>query len=360
MKRLIPALLALCLLLCACTSKVPAGTTAPAATKPTSATTPSSEPSTDPSNDPTDPPVLYRHPLNGRPLDEPFTGRLAAFSINNANHAMPQHSVSQADVLYEICVEGGVTRCLAIFSQLSDVDRIGSIRSARTYFISLSMAYNAVLVHSGMSTFAGNMFATTGWEHVNADPTAFFRDAERKAAGYIHEDTHFTTGELILDCLEKNFNMTASENAYYGFDFVDEQTLNGESAKKIQVNFGPSGYVKTTNLTYNPDTNTYAAYQHGQDYIDGNNEEVLHFTNVLVLQAVRTHTGASSGNVYHQLTGENTGYYACGGEIVPIKWSRAAERDNFTYTLEDGTPLTMLPGTTYIGVVPATSPVDYE
>lgn len=359
MKRLIPLLLIFSLLLCGCNGAEEAPTTTAAPT--TEATTaPTTEPTEAPTEAPTEPVPTFRHPLNGSMLEEPFTGRLAAFSINNANHAMPQHSISQADVLYEICVEGGVTRCLAIFSDLSEVERIGSLRSARTYFISLSMAYNAVLVHSGLSTFAANKFNATGWDHVNDDSKAYYRDPERKSAGYIVEDTQFTTGERISEYLQKTFEMTASADANYGFIFEDELKLDGETAKKIQVNFGPSGYVKTTNFTYNAETNTYAAYQHGKDYIDGNTDEVLNFTNVLVLQAVRTHTGSSAGNVLHQLTGENSGYYACGGKIVPIKWSREEETDHFTYTLEDGTPLTMRPGTTYIGVVPATSPVDFE
>lgn len=360
MKRLIPFLLTLAVLLCGCTSAEETPTTAATTAATTEATEPSTEATVPETTAPAPSTATYRHPLNGSMLEEPFTGRLVSFSINNADHAMPQHSVSQADVVYEICVEGGVTRCLAIFSDFEDVGRIGSLRSARTYFVSLSRAYNAVFCHSGASVFAADLLNATGWNHINDEHGAYYRDPDRKGAGYLHEDTQFTTGEKISACLEKNYDMTAPADADYGFHFVDEQDLKGEKAESIQVNFGPKGYVKTTKFTYNSETNTYAAYQHGADYVDGNTDEVLNFTNILVLQAVRTHSGASAGNVFHQLTGENTGYYACGGKIVPIKWSRAGEDDNFTYTLEDGTPLTMLPGTTYIGVVPATSPVNYK
>ena len=354
MKRLIPALLALCLLLCACNgAEAPATTTAaPTADAPTVATSEATVPTT------TEPPVVYRHPLTGAELEEPFTGRVTTFTINNIAAAMPQHGTSQADVIYEVTVEGGATRCLALFTNLSEVGPIGSVRSARTYFISISRAYNAAFVHSGKSAYAQDVFNTGVIEHIDADPTAFYRDAARRSAGYAIEHTHFTTGEKILSVLESKFDMTAPADANYGFNFVDEQDLGGETAKTVTVNFGKSG-GKTTKFVYDELSGDYAAYQHGKEYQDGNFNEQLHFENVLVIEAKRTGI-AGAPNVRHELVGENSGYYINGGKIVPIKWTRAAEDQPFSYTLEDGTPLTMVPGKTYVNVVPVDSPVVYE
>lgn len=353
MKQLIPALLALCLLLCACNgAEAPATTTAAPTTEATEPTTEATVPTT------TEPPVIYRHPLTGAQLEEPFTGRVVTFTINNIAPAMPQHGVSQADVIYEVTVEGGATRCLALFTNLSEVGPIGSVRSARTYFISLSRAYNAAFVHSGKSAFAQQDFNSGVVDHVDADPAAFYRDSARRSAGYAIEHTHFTTGEKILAVLENRFDMTAPADANYGFNFVDEQTLSGETAKNVTVNFS-KGNGKTTKFAYDELTGDYAASQHGRDYIDGNFNEQLHFENILVLEAVRTGISGAP-NVRHQLVGENTGYYISGGKITPIKWTRASEDAPFSYTLADGTPLTMTPGRTYIGIVPVGSPVVYE
>ena len=354
MKRLIPALLALCLLLCACNGAEAPATTTAAPTETTAA--PTTEATTVSTT--TDPSIIYRHPLTGAQLEEPFTGRIATFTINNIAAAMPQHGTSQADVIYEVTVEGGATRCLALFTNLSEVGAIGSIRSARTYFISISRAYNAAFVHSGKSAYAQDVFNTGVIEHIDADPTAFYRDSARRNAGYAIEHTHFTTGEKILAVLESKFDMTAPADANYGFNFVDEQDLGGETAKTVTVNFGKSG-GKTTKFVYDELSGDYAAYQHGKEYQDGNFNEQLHFENVLVIEAKRTGI-AGAPNVRHELVGENSGYYINGGKIVPIKWTRAAEDQPFSYTLEDGTPLTMTPGKTYVNVVPEGSPVVYE
>lgn len=148
MKRKIALLLMLCLMLCACGKKETEPTTVPT-TEPTTA--PTTKPTTEPTTAPTEPPVLYRHPLTGAPLEQPWSGQAVAVVINNLKKAMPQKGVSQADLFYEVEVEGDITRCLAIFTDLSKVADIGPVRSARTAFNSLAVSYGAPLVHCGGS-----------------------------------------------------------------------------------------------------------------------------------------------------------------------------------------------------------------
>jgi hypothetical protein len=60
------------------------------------------------------------------------------------------------------------------------------------------------------------------------------------------------------------------------------------------------------------------------------------------------------------LVGSGKGYFACGGKIVPILWSRNTETAPFVYTLEDGTPVELGIGKTYVGIIPKGSPVEYK
>ncbi len=78
----------------------------------------------------TEPVVLYRHPLTGAPLDAPWSGQVVAVMMNNLKKAMPQKGVGSVDILYEIEVEGDITRCLAVYTDLDKVADIGPIRSA--------------------------------------------------------------------------------------------------------------------------------------------------------------------------------------------------------------------------------------
>ena len=95
-------------LLCACTP-AGAGDTPPETT--TEATT---ETTTETTTVATDPPVLYRNPLNGEPMKQAYAGRPVAVVVNNLKQALPQQGISQADIIYEIEAEGGITRMMAL------------------------------------------------------------------------------------------------------------------------------------------------------------------------------------------------------------------------------------------------------
>ena len=88
---------------------------------------------------------------------------------------------------------------------------------------------------------------------------------------------------------------------------------------------------------------------------DGNTGDSVPFKNVLVLKTKLTFDGDGS-HVYMELVGKGDGFLARDGQYVPIQWSRASEDDHFTFTLEDGTPVTFGVGKTFVSVLPTRSP----
>lgn len=365
MKKLICLILALCLLLCGCGGS--GETTATTTEATTEATTePTTEATTEPTEATTEPVVLYTSPLTGMPLSEPMTNRPYAVVLNNINVAQPLHGLSQADVLFEIVAEGGgsITRCLGIFSDIEQVTKIGSIRSARTYLIDLANSMNAIFVHAGGSTYAyselnaGAINNLDGLKYGNY----FYRDQERKNAGYALEHTLFSSGDRLVELTgTKGYKTGYDEPIDYGFQFSDAVELTGESAKRIEMHFSGKG-GKGTIFAYEEATGLYIASQKfgskAQDWIDGNTETPISFKNVITMFAKTTSN--SEGRMFATLTGEGTGYYACNGKYVPIKWSRSSDTDPFTYTLEDGTPITLGVGNTYVGVLSTKSPITFE
>lgn len=374
MKRIFAILLALCLLLSACMAQpqptepateppqVTEEPTEPPTTAPPLTEAPTDPPATEEPTEPTDPPIVYPNPLTGEENGKPATDRTFAVVINNIRQAVPQHGVSQADMIIEVLAEGGVTRCMALFTDLSDVEKLGSIRSARTYFISLAQAFDSILVHVGGSSQAYSDFRTTGWPHLDALTGSagayFYRDQDRLNSGYAYEHTLFTTGPMILNFAEKRKMDTVREDGVdYGLTFAkDAAPLEGEAAVDIDVRFRKGG--KLTNLVYNEETGKYDSFEYDDQYIDGNTGEGMAFTNVLVLQAPMT-TDSDGYRVFYTLTGSGKGNFACGGKIIPIKWSRAGANSPFVFTLEDGTPLTLGQGTSYMAIVPNGSPLEY-
>ena len=318
----------------------------------------------------TEPPVLYRHPLNGEPLEEAWAGRPTAVVINNIKDALPHYGVSDADIFYEVETESGITRCLAIFDDIETVGTVGPIRSSRTFFNNIALSYDAPIVHCGGSVRGRNAgYEDSGnkidsWAHLDAtyyEGSYFFRDENRYYnQGYNWEHTLFSNGEkLSKGLVKREISEPTDRSCDFGLQFDDEVILSGETAKSVKVTFRGG---KTTSFAYDGATGLYNASQYGSEYIDAATGETMTFKNVMVLYTDQwfRHDGEYPRS-YYTLDGTGDGYLAIDGQIVPIKWSRDGLRSNFAYTLADGTPITLAAGTTYIAVADMNgTPIAYE
>ena len=296
----------------------------------------------------------YTNPLTGEDSKKDFSEtRPYCVMLNNIEVAQPQCGISKADIIYEALVEGSCTRMMAIFSDISDADVLGSMRSTRPYYVQLALAYDGILVHAGGSEQAYSDIQTYDVDNIDgvrgsyADQV-FYRDSSRMSKGYEH--SLFTTGTNVADHVKSASIRTKHDQAMdYGLSFVEDGTpSNGSAASNIVVSFDKG---KTTTFTYDTADGNYTSKQFNSTYTDGNNDVAPQFTNVLVLFAdVSTLDDAGRRSVNLETTG--TGYFACGGMSVPIKWSHSGTGENFQYTLSDGSALNLGIGKTYVCIVP--------
>ena len=306
------------------------------------------------------------NPLTGLPMESEYeTLRPVAVMFNNLKAAQPQLGVGQADVIYEVPAEGGITRMLGLFQTLDGVGNLGSIRSTRPYYLELALGHDALLVHAGGSPDAYKKIRSWDVDNMDGvrggtDAEIFWRDPERKKkAGFEH--SLLTSGEAVQEYLDGDHYRTEHKEGYaYQQAFTEDGTpRNGTDAAKITVNFST---YKTGIFTYDPELIQYVASQYGSPYIDGNSGVQPGFTNVLVLEtSIYVVKGDTEGRLAVQLTGEGQGTYFCGGKAAPIHWSKADRNSQFVYINEDGSPLTMGAGTTYVCIIsPRTSTLSYE
>ena len=362
MKRLIALMLTLTLLLCGCGAKgEPAVTDAPAAVPETTAA-PTAEPTTEPTTVPTtEPAPVYVNPLNGEILDAPFTGRIFANTVSNLADNIPHVGVVKADMLIECYVNmDSVVRCLALFTDIDSVDAIGSTRSTRPMFNAIAQHYDLILSHAGGSDQALKDAKDRGVENFNIDAWAVastgasYRDKERKGA---YENTLYGIGSGIKAYAEaQGYPMTLERD--YGFSFTDDGTpAEGVEAKDISITLTYKKAQKETRMVYDESTGKYAFNQYGQVMTDLKTGEVEAFRNVIVMYADITTTG-----IYHiaDFTAGGTGYFACGGKLIPIPWSCAGDKEPFRFFTESGEPLELGRGSTYMAICTPESPVVCE
>ena len=100
----------------------------------------------------------------------------------------------------------------------------------------------------------------------------------------------------------------------------------------------PFSNYKTGTFTYDPEQQLYLVEEYGEPYIDGDTGEQVGVTNLVVVQTACRNTGDSLGHITVDLSGSGEGYFACGGKIVPITWSKQAPTGSFTTTAPTARP----------------------
>ncbi len=309
------------------------------------------------------PPLPYTNPLTGEGLEADVSGsRPVAIMLNNLKKALPQAGVSQADIIYEILAEGGITRMLAVFQSVENVGEIGTVRSARDYYVSLAYGHDAIFLHAGGSPQAYDAiqkWQLTALDCVNGpyEGTLFWRDAvRRKNAGLEH--SVLTSGEKIMELLPtySRVNPKHWEGYQCPLTFLAaNETASGDKADIITVQF--SSY-KTGVFTYDPKTRLYAIEEYDAPYIDANTGEQVQVKNVLVLHTdVSQIKGDSAGRLSVRTTGSGSGQFFCDGTMQDITWSRKDDSSPMVYTAANGKPLQLGVGKTYVNIIGGSSTV---
>ena len=299
------------------------------------------------------------NPLTGLECDASLVGqRPIGVMFNNIKDALPQIGLSKCDIIYEVLAEGGITRLEGLIFDYASVDNIGSIRSARPYYVNIARAYDAVYIHAGGSEEAYSLMASIKNDHFDGvrgnfsigSGNLFWRDQGRLNSGYNLEHTMFSRGSDVAIAIEKR-NVRAKLNdptfTAFNFDPAFESIGSGNSAKQITI---PHSNYYISKFDYDQATDAYYHTHYNTAHVDGGNGEQIHATNLFLLYTNQK-TVDSYGRRAVTLTGEGSGYYCNGGEYVEIVWKRASDDAPFMYYLADGTELNVEQGKSYVCLV---------
>lgn len=370
MKRFV-CLAMVVILLCGCSAAKPAATDpAEQLEQPTTlpVTQPTTEPATEPATEPTtEPAPVYYNPLNGQILEEPFSGRIYASTISNIPDALPHVGVTHADILMEMYVNGSIIRCLALYTEPEKAATIGSVRSTRLMFNDIVQHYDAVMFHAGGSSQvradAANRgiinFNVDAWEYQKTGISA--RDNNRKRfIGWEH--CLVLNGSAVKEFAEaQGIPATGNPEKDYGLIFAENAApADGEGADTVNIKFVYGKSNKTSILKYLPEL---GKYHYGGIYY----KEIMHtdevtgepevFDNVVVMV-----TDITTNGIYHtaDFVAGGTGYFACGGKIIPMQWTCDGEDQPFRFFRMDGTPLAFNQGSSYFAIVHPDSQITWE
>ncbi|MBQ5783060.1 MAG: DUF3048 domain-containing protein [Oscillospiraceae bacterium] len=334
----------------------------------------------DSSAEPTPTPRLYfPNPFTGEEKTSDFKEgqRAVAIMVNNISVCRPQRGLSDASILFESKVEGGITRFMAVFEDYTTLPDVGPVRSGRDQFLRWAMPWQMLYCHIGRSGITQTYIDTMEYNDYDLDgnhKNFVYRDQNRLAQGYASEHTAYTNAEELMKAIDKydyDMNKTYSEPL---FDFVDYdmegggwRELNGESAEEITV---VHSEVYRTYFDYDAASKKYMMSQYNgskkavEETIDENNGEQLGFENVFIAFAdISTYpypggnldkNGNDKGDPNYQkvdMSYGGIGYYFSNGKVEQIRWFKGGTMDRLRFTDMDENNLEINIGKSYIGFV---------
>lgn len=283
-------------------------------------------------------------------VNEESKSRPYAIMINNVEGARKlQSGLQDAYMVYELMVEGGITRYLALFLDQT-TERIGSIRSARHYYLDYALENDAIYVHHGYSPQAREDWSKLGVDRIEVnESTTGWRD---KSASKTYEFTLFTNIEKLGKGIqskrtEKNKDLLLN----YSVDNIDISQMEGAiPANKVDIKYSSN---TTTNYEYDTDNNIYLRSVNNKsqnDYVTG---KQLTVKNIIVYKVKYSNIqGDNKGRQTIDNVGNGTGYYISNGYAVPITWKKDSRSSATIYKYNNGKEIQVNDGNTFIQIMP--------
>jgi len=278
--------------------------------------------------------------------------RPIAIMVDNESGAWPQAGLQDAYLSYEIIVEGGISRILAIYKD-QDTSKIGPVRSARHYFLDYAIENDAIFTHFGFSPQAEadiKRFAVNNISGTQADGSAFARDTRIKG----WQNVFTSISSLTTKAKAKKYRITSDVDTLlnYSVEEVDlSSAVGAKAANTIRIDYSTSYYV---GYEYDAVSKSYKRYMKGNPHVDRVTGAQLTYKNIIVydVKNYALNDGSGKGRQGINNIGSGDGYYITDGYAIPIKWEKISRTSRTTYKDLAGNEIKVNDGNTFIHLQP--------
>lgn len=279
----------------------------------------------------------------------------ACVMIENAafSGVRPQSGLSAASVIYEVIVEGGITRLMAVYAG-EQADPIGPVRSARDTYLEFASEYNCAYIHAGGSYTAITAIPQLGIRDIDAlrESKWFWRDNNKFAPHDL-----FTNSTNLYEAIAKGHSWT-DEPTYDSWKFVDDEKITaGETANQVNILFGGSYNVT---YDYNVEGKYYERTNGGVTHTDSNTGKVLTTRNIIIQHVPEGEFIEGKGRVNFSVTGEGTVEIIRNGILTKGKWKKENRLSRTKFFTEDGEEISLARGNSWVEIVPDGYSVDWK
>ncbi len=324
---------------------------------------------TEPETEPQKEPVDGRIEIDGM-ISSYLTGEMVpvgignrrpvAVMMSNDKEAAPQYGINRAGVVYEAPVEGTMNRFMSVIEDYDDLERIGSVRSCRTYYTYFAREWDAIYAHYGQSTFAlpylDNLDNINGV--MGSGSGAFFRSKDKKAP-----HNAYTSAKLLEEAIDKlGYSQEYSDEyeaggGHFRFAAGDEE-INFEEGLSLGASKIYPGYqFNAPWFEYDEEDGLYHRYQYGKVHMG--DEGPIAVKNV-IFQYCPAANYATTLYLNINVHEDGYGYIFTNGRCMPFASRKDGEFGVTRYYDTEGNEIRLNKGKTWICIIRSSKFADTE
>lgn len=280
------------------------------------------------------------------PLSRPSAGkpqRPIAVMIENSRFSRPQSGLLAADYVFEMPVEGGITRFMAVYQdQVREVEELGPVRSARHYFVHQMPALDGIYAHCGGSTQGYAALKKDKVDHIDEIRSGwgFWRNKKRKAP----HNLYTKLANVVKQARKKGFRMETTSPLEVLPTLDQPRSKALDHYVDIQIPYYSKYKVR---YTYDPVTNEYARFINDEAHTDALADRQIAVENVVLVKTAMRKID-DYGRLDLELFGRGEATVFRGGERVDGFWIRQGKDSLMQIRDARGQPVAMNPGRTWI------------
>jgi len=301
--------------------------------------------------------------------DKVLNSRPFAIMVENTPDARPQSGLINADVVFEVVDESGITRFVAVFSSY-DSDLVGPVRSARPYYAEIARSFDPVYVFWGTAPIFYKVVENLGLDYLsplgdqsgNSSIAANFVDgngvdSKRDSSRVAPHNAYVFTPKLKELASKQGYKLEGGGQSSFHFKLDAPESDRGDISK-ITIDYSIPEYKSL--YEYDSKNNNYVKSVAGSPSTDRESGEQIAVNNVIVMVTDIKNSGDSSGHMIVRTTQEGEAFYFFDGKIVEGTWSRSSALDPFTFKDKNGNVVLFNRGHTWVGVISGIDRVDYQ
>jgi hypothetical protein len=303
-------------------------------------------------------PAEIPHLITGVMVERELANRRAvAVMVENSPAARPHVGLVSADIVFEAVSEGGITRFMPVYST-NYPEKVGPVRSARSYYLDYLSEYDAFYAHAGGSPTALARVREYGIKSYPHSADSYWREPR---AGVASEHTLFVNAAKIFQFGQEKRGWPGAHD-FASWPFKDPATTLGEEVGNAVINFSTANY--NTLWVFEREGNVYRRQMAGRAHVDRISGEQITVRTVIAMTVQRQpnppYPGTGRESEWSMATlGEGAAAIFQDGTKIDATWKKPSRTERTRFYDAEGKEITINRGRIWVAVVPQTGNYSY-